>query len=66
MTERELPVVAFLSVVRHGGEYAVIEIRMQGDEILSREVLEQDHQFSAVWEAFREAAALRFGKKEVC
>lgn len=60
---RELPVVAFLSIVRHAGEYALVELRMQGDELVSRDIIEQSHQFGAVWDAFKEAAATRYGKK---
>lgn len=65
MTERELPVVTLLTLHRYAGEYAVIEVRMQGDEVLSREVLEQSRRFETVWESFKEESALRFGRKDV-
>jgi hypothetical protein len=63
--EKEPPVVCLFTIVRYGGEYAVVEVRMQGDRVLSREVVDQNRRLEGVWQGFIETTALRFGRKEV-
>jgi hypothetical protein len=38
---------------------------MQGDRVLSREVVDQNRRLEGVWQGFIETTALRFGRKEV-
>lgn len=57
---REPPIVRLLTIVRHAGEFAAVEISMRGDEVISREILEQSPDSKEAWVAFQEAAARRF------
>lgn len=60
----EPPVVALYTVIRFAGEYAVVEVRMQGDEVLSREVLDRGASAQEVWAVFYDAAARKFLKNK--
>lgn len=59
---REPALVRLLTIVRYGGEFAAVEVTMRGDEVLSREVLEQSPESEEAWAAFL-AAAMKFRRR---
>ncbi len=61
----ELPVVSLFTIVRYQGEFALVEVRMQGDEILSRDVLDTSPMSAEVLVVFEQVIYDRFGKREV-
>lgn len=58
----QFPVVTLLTIVRASGEWAAVEIKMRGDQVVSREVLEQSRDHRHAWQAFCDAADAKFRK----
>lgn len=61
---KEPPVVSLYNVARFSGDFGLVEVRMQGDKVLSREVLELSPILSEIREAFRVATDKKFFKRE--
>ena len=59
-TKQDLPIVTLLTVIQHKNEWQCVAVRMQGDEVLEREVIGGGPSHQHAWGCFQIAALNHF------
>ena len=57
-------VITLLTIVRHKGEFAVVEVQMREDSVLHRSVLDTSPDWKTTWAAYLAHSKKLYLKKE--